>query len=207
MNFKKIALALAIASSFGAQAAEPATSEYLTQFQAAGFAASDDGQAAVYADFLASASEGNVAYVFQESKGLVDAGSVAFVTQANGMNYATVVQSGMGALAFVNQVGGGAMNRAMIFQKETGDTVRITDLSADDSVDALAATELGGRVLSKNGNVALISQTGDAFENNAFIYQNGSSNFAAISQTGATTNFAYITQNGVGGSVAYISQK
>jgi len=207
MNFKKIALALAIASSFGAQAAEPAGSDYLTQFQVAGFAASDDGQAAVYADFLASGSDGNVAYVFQQSVGQVDAGSVAFVTQANGMNYATVVQSGMGALAFVNQVGGGAMNRAMIFQKETGDAVRITDLTADASVDALAATELGGRDLSINGNVALISQIGDAAENNAFIYQNGSSNFAAISQTGTTTNFAYITQNGLVGSVAYILQK
>jgi hypothetical protein len=203
MNFKKIALALAVASSFAAQAAEPAAADYLTQFQSAEFFA-DGAQAAVYTDFLAAATDGNTAYVFQN--GGEAAGSVAFVTQADGANYAAVIQSGVGALAYVNQIGGGALNKAMIMQVETGETARETALTATSSVDQLAAAELGGRELSVTGNVALVSQVAGDAENSAFIYQNGTSNFAAVSQTGNVANFAYVTQMGAG-SVAYILQK
>ena len=204
MNFKKIALALAVASSFAAQAAEPAAADYLTQFQSAEFFA-DGAQAAVYTDFLAAAAEGNTAYVFQN--GGEAGGSVAFVTQADGANYAAVIQSGQGALAYVNQIGGGAaLNKAMIMQVETGENVRTADLTATSSVDQLAAAELAGRELSLTGNVALVSQVAGDAENSAFIYQNGTSNFAAVSQTGNVANFAYVTQMGLG-SVAYVLQK
>ena len=204
MNFKKIALALAVASSFAAQAAEPATAAYLTAFQADGYIAGG-AQAAVYTDFLAAAAEGNTAYVFQDN-GAADAGSVAFVTQADGANYASVLQSGMGALAYVNQSGGAALNKAMIMQVETGEAARETTLTATSSVDELAANELEARTLSLTGNVALVSQVAGDAENSAVIYQNGTSNFAAVSQTGNVANFAYVTQMGVG-SVAYVLQK
>jgi hypothetical protein len=203
MNFKKIALALAVASSFAAQAAEPATAAYLTAFQADGYIAGG-AQAAVYTDFLAAAAEGNTAYVFQN--GGETAGSVAFVTQDAGANYASVLQSGMGALAYVNQVGGAALNKAMIMQVETGEAARETTLTATSSVDELAANELEARTLSLTGNVALVSQVAGDAENSAVIYQNGTSNFAAVSQTGNVANFAYVTQMGVG-SVAYVLQK
>jgi len=205
MNFKKIALALAVASSFAAQAAEPAAADYLTAFQEAGYIVGD-AQAAVYTDFLAAAAEGNTAYVFQDN-GAADAGSVAFVTQADGANYASVLQSGMGALAYVNQVGGASMNKAMIMQVETGETARTTELTSTSSVDELAGAELAERTLSLTGNVALVSQVAGDAENSAFIYQNGTSNFAAVSQTaGIVANYAYVTQMG-SGSVAYVLQK
>jgi hypothetical protein len=201
MNFKKIALALAIAASFGAQAADLD----LTAFQEKNFAASADGQAAVYADFTAAATAGNTAYVFQ-SNGGADAGSLAFVTQTDGANYAAVVQSGMGALAYINQIGGAAQNRAMVFQIETGSAARTTALTATSSVDDLAKAELAAVTLSKDGNVALVSQVAGDSANSAFIYQSGTSNFAAVSQTGNVANFAYVTQVGAG-SLAYVVQK
>lgn len=201
MNFKKIALVVAMASSFAAHSAELD----LTAFQAADFFA-DGAQAAVYEDFLAAAPEGNIAYVFQ-TNGEAEAGSVAFVSQTDGGNYAAVVQSGMGALAFVKQVGGASVNRAMVFQNETGETARTTTLSDTSSVDTLAATELATKTLSVDGNAALISQVAGDAENSAFIYQSGTANFAAVSQTNnGVANQAYITQVGAG-SLAFISQK
>lgn len=200
MNFKKIALVVAMASSFAAHA-ELA----LTDFQDAAFFA-DGAQAAVYEDFLAAAPEGNIAYIFQ-TNGEAEAGSVAFVSQTDGANYAAVVQSGMGALAFVKQVGGASVNRAMVFQNETGEAARTTSLSDASSVDTLAATELATKTLSVDGNAALISQVAGDAENSAFIYQSGTANFAAISQTNnGVANQAYITQVGAG-SLAFISQK
>lgn len=200
MNFKKIALVVAMASSFAAHA-----ELVMTDFQDAAFFA-DGAQAAVYEDFLAAAPEGNTSYVFQ-TNGEAEAGSVAFVSQTDGGNYAAVVQSGMGALAFVKQVGGASVNRAMVFQNETGETARTTELTDADSVDSLAATELTGVVLSATGNVALVSQVAGDAENSAFIYQSGTANFAAISQTNnGVANLAYITQVGAG-SLAFISQK
>jgi hypothetical protein len=200
MNFKKIALVVAMASSFAAHA-----ELVLTDFQDATFIAGD-AQATVYEDFVAAAPEGNTAYVFQGAAD-VDAGSVAFVSQTDGANYAAVVQSGMGALAFVKQVGGASVNRAMVFQNETGDVARTTTLSETASVDTLAATELTTKTLSVGGNAALISQVAGDEENSAFIYQNGTTNFAAVSQTNnGVVNLAYITQMGTG-SLAFISQK
>jgi hypothetical protein len=201
MNFKKIALVVAMASSFAAHA-----ELVLTDFQDATFIAGD-AQAAVYEDFVAAAPEGNTAYVFQGTADDADAGSVAFVSQTDGANYAAVVQSGMGALAFVKQVGGASVNRAMVFQNETGDVARTTTLSDTASVDTLAATELTTKTLSVGGNAALISQVAGDEENSAFIYQNGTNNFAAVSQTNnGVVNLAYITQMGAG-SLAFISQK
>jgi len=207
MNFKKIALALAIASSFGAQAADLD----LTPYQAPAYAATAEGQAGVYADFLAATPDGNVAYIFQSTIADADAGSLALVSQSGGNNYAAVIQSGMGALSFVKQDGTGSeggKNKAFIVQKETGETKReYNDVTADSDVDGLAAIEMAARTLSLGGNVALVSQTSSGNGNNsAEIYQFNSKNFAAIVQTGGDNpNYAYINQGG-SADLAYVTQ-
>jgi len=209
MNFKKIALALAVVSSFAVQAAEPAPLTYLTQFQTDGYAITSAGQTTVYADMNDSTTESNTAYVFQ-SNGGADAGSVGYVVQAGGFNYAAVIQSGMGSLGYISQAAGtatGGMNKAMITQLETGETARTSgDLDEKASASEMAASELKERSLSLTGNVAFVSQTGGALDSTAVIYQTGTQHFAAIAQEGTSTNFAYVTQTGVGG-FAYINQK
>lgn len=207
MNFKKIALALAVVSSFAAQAAEPADLAYLTQFQADGYAISAAGQAAVYNDMNGSTTESNTAYVFQ-SNGGADAGSVGYVVQAGGFNYAAVIQSGLGAMAYISQGGTstGGMNKAMITQIETGETTRSSKLDETAKASELAASELETRDLSLLGNFAIVSQTNGAADSTAVIFQTGTQHFAAITQEGTTANFAYVTQTGVGG-FAYINQK
>jgi len=157
MNFKKIALALAVVSSFAVQAAEPAPLTYLTTFQTDGYANSAAGQTAVYADMNDSTTESNTAYVFQ-SNGGADAGSVGYVVQAGGFNYAAVIQSGMGAMAIISQGGTstGGMNKAMITQIETGETTRSSKLGDDAKASELAASELETRDLSLLGNFAIV---------------------------------------------------
>jgi len=200
MNFKKIALALAIASSFGAHAELT-----LTDYQ--GSNAAVEGQETLYADFTSAATEGNTAYVFQQGGASgTTGGSLALVNQTDGANYAMVVQSGIGALAFVNQTGGGAQNKIMIMQVETGSTTRTTTLSDASVVATLAATELSTRSLSVGGNAVLAQQTAGDAANSGFVYQNGTNNFAALVQTGNVANFAYITQY-ASGSAALIKQQ
>jgi len=219
MNFKKIALALAVASSFSAQAADAlAPLTQLTPFQADGYAISAAGQTSIYQDMVDAPS--NAAYVFQ-SNGGAEAGSVAMVFQtgaADLVNYAAVTQSGMGALAVVSQTAGttsGGSNKAMVTQLEEGANARtatLDSLGGPDSitavsVDGLAIAELGARALSTTANAALVSQVGGALDNFAYIFQTGTQHFAAISQTsGGANNYAYAVQTGVGG-FAYIVQK
>jgi hypothetical protein len=117
-----------------------------------------------------------------------------------------VVQSGIGALAFVNQTGGGAQNKIMIMQVETGSTTRTTTLTDTANVATLAATELSTRSLSVGGNAVLAQQTAGDSVNSGFVYQNGTNNFAALVQTGNVANFAYITQI-ASGSAALIKQQ
>jgi hypothetical protein len=128
------------------------------------------------------------------------------VIQTDAANYAMVVQSGIGALAFVNQTGGGAQNKIMIMQVETGSTTRTTTLTDTANVATLAATELSTRSLSVGGNAVLAQQTAGDSVNSGFVYQNGTNNFAALVQTGNVANFAYITQI-ASGSAALIKQQ
>ncbi len=212
MNFKKIALVVAMASSFSAHA-------YLDDLTAIvsekGFVAAQEISEAsdtAYGDFLTAETEANQAYVLQEDNGATTAvgGGVAYVSQTDGFNYAIVLQSGASGLTYVKQTGGGSeLNKAMVVQIDTGTaarTIDVTELEIDDAGETLAAAEIATRELSLVGNVALIDQTGGDALNTAVIYQNGTKNFAAIVQVANAENNAFIGQFGTG-MVAYVVQK
>lgn len=199
MNFKKIALVVAMASSFAAHADIDITSADYTTAGAVLAA-----QVVVVPELLNTVA-GNTAYVIQEG---VDAGgNVAYISQTDTGNYAAVLQQGMGALAFVTQ-SGTAGNRAVVVSIDaTGTTPRADGLDvATANVADLAKAEILAASLSSTGNVALLTQVADAESNTAYIYQNGTNNFAAITQTaGAAPNVAVVSQLG-GGNRAYIAQ-
>jgi hypothetical protein len=216
MNFKKIALVAALTASFGAQAAL----EDIT-----GFAANDmvSGEeiatlsTTVYGDYLDATGDGlNTAYVIQTS-GLVTTatgGSLAYINQVDGNNYAIVMQQGQVGLAYVNQTGGTPSNKAFVVQIDTdagGSAPRsidlLVDIGAKTAADFAQAEFKTPTALTTSGSVAFISQVADVEANTALVYQNGSKLIAAVSQeSGAIASDAYIIQVGAG-MRAYISQK
>lgn len=198
MNFKKIALVVAMASSFAAHADIDITDPAYTTAEAVITA-----QAVVVPELLNTVT-GNTAYVIQE--GAEAGGSVAYISQTDFGNYAAVLQQGVGALAFVTQSGENG-NRAVIVSIDpTADTAREAGLAVGSNVVELAEAEIVAADLSLTGNVALLTQVAEAESNTAYIYQNGTKNFAAIVQTaGAAANVAVISQLG-DGNRAYIVQ-
>ncbi len=205
MNFKKIALVVAMASSFAAHA-QVALDDTSTLTAAGAVAAA---QEAVLTEALDSTSEGNIAYVIQEGDDVVTpSGNVAYVSQEGEGNYAAVLQQGIGALAYVFQSGADG-NRAIVISKDsTNQTARDEGLGAATEVEALAEEEILGAVLSAiGGNVQLVSQTSDGANNIAYLYAEGTNNFAAVSQTAsAAANLAIISQLG-DGNRAFVMQK
>ena len=131
MNFKKIALVLALSSGFAAHA--DVLSD-LTALTVPGFVAAEVLSASggtVYQDFLAFTPAGNTAYVLQDSNQTeakpavaaipangdtpavaavpavpseaLDGGSVAYVVQQDAGNFAVVMQQGKSGFAYINQ--------------------------------------------------------------------------------------------------------
>jgi len=198
MNFKKIALVVAMAASFGAHADIVITDAVYT---AAGAVAA--AQDAVVPELLNTVA-GNTAYVIQE--GVEAGGNVAFISQTDFGNYAAVLQQGMGALAFVTQSGENG-NRAVVISKDASSAVpRAEGLAIDSVVADLAAAEIVAVALSADGNVALVKQEATGESNTGYIYQEGTKNFAAIVQTaGVAANVAVVSQLG-DGNRAYIVQ-
>jgi hypothetical protein len=217
MNFKKIALVVAMAASFGSHAA---VLDILDDFKGAGVVAAesmDDTSTTAYADFLAiDDADGNVAYVIQSNGAIPDGGtagaggSIAFVNQVDGNNYAIVMQQGVSGLVYVNQVGGTPINKAYVVQIDTGTTARTADLVTLGSRTAtdIAQTEFTApTTLTTSGSFVVISQTADVETNAALVYQNGTKLFAAVSQeSGTAPGSANIVQVGAG-MRAYIRQE
>lgn len=198
MNFKKIALVVAMASSFAAHADIDITDATYTT-EGAVVAA----QAVVVPELLNSVG-GNTAYVIQE--GVAEGGNVAYISQTDFGNYAAVLQQGMGALAFVTQSGENGNRAVVVSIDASGATPRATGLEVTSSVVDLAKAEIVAADLSGTGNVALVTQVAEAESNTAYIYQNGTNNFAAIVQTaGTAANVAVVSQLG-DGNRAYIVQ-
>ncbi|OYU32174.1 MAG: hypothetical protein CFE39_04275 [Comamonadaceae bacterium PBBC2] len=204
MNFKKIALVVAMASSFAAHADVDMTDT--SALTGAGAVAA--AQELVLPE-LVNTPEGNVAYVIQEGDAVVSpAGNVAYVSQEGSGNYAAVLQQGIGALAYVVQIGADG-NRAVLISKDPNNqTAREEGLGEGTDVSALAEAEILGAVLSSvGGNVQLLSQTSDGAGNTAYMYAEGTNNFAAIVQNAtAAANLAIISQLG-DGNRAFIKQQ
>ena len=207
MNFKKIALVVAMASSFAAHAEIDLTDT--SALTATGAVAA--AQEAIMGDPLDNATEGNIAYVIQEGDDVVTpSGNVAYVSQEGGGNYAAVLQQGIGALAYVFQTGADG-NRAIVISKDSvNQLAREEGLGAETDVVLLAEDEilgLGALLSSIGGNVQLVSQTSEGANNIAYLYAEGTNNFAAVSQTAAeAANLAIISQLG-DGNRAFIMQK
>lgn len=205
MNFKKIALVVAMASSFAAHAEIDLTDT--SALTATGAVAA--AQESIMADTLDLATEGNIAYVIQEGDDVVTpSGNVAYVSQEGGANYAAVLQQGIGALAYVYQTGADG-NRAVVISKDSvNQLAREEGLGVDTAVEELAEAEILGAELSAiGGNVQLVTQTSDGANNIAYLYAEGTNNFAAVSQTAAeAVNLAIISQLG-DGNRAFIMQK
>jgi Rieske Fe-S protein len=213
MNFKKIALVVAIASSFGAHAADLSLATDTTILTTVGAVVAAQPMVVSMLPSTATLADGNTAYVIQE--GVADGGSVAYVSQqGGGPNYAAVLQQGMGALAFVDQNGANASRAVLISIDATGTTPRAVGLAAmygdaaataAETVSELAEKEIAAVGLSADGNVQLVRQLSDNAENTAFIYTKGTNNFAAIDQS-VVANVAVISQIG-DGNRAFILQK
>lgn len=215
MNFKKIALVVAMATSFGAHAAL----EDITGFAANDMVSGEEISTlstTVYGDFLDATGDGlNTAYIIQTSGLITTAtgGSVAYINQVEGNNYAIVMQQGQVGLVYVNQLGGTPANRAFVVQIDTdaGTTPRSIDLAVDigakTAADVAAAEFKTPTVLSTAGSTVFITQTADVETNSAMVYQNGTKLFAAVSQeSGAIPGDAYVVQVGAG-MKAYIRQQ
>jgi len=208
MNFKKIALVVAMASSFAAHAQVDLSSTDLAgSLSAAGAVAA--AQELILGEALNTASEGNQAYVIQEGDSVVSpSGNVAYVSQEGGGNYAAVLQQGIGALAYVYQSGADG-NRAIVISKDsTNQTAREEGLGAETLLVELAEVEILGAALSAiGGNVQLVSQTSEGASNTAYLYAEGTNNFAAVSQAATeAANVAIISQLG-DGNRAFVMQK
>lgn len=215
MNFKKIALVVALSTSFGAHAAL----EDITGFAANDMVSGEEISAlstTVYGDYLDATGDGfNTAYIIQTS-GLLPAapgGSIAYINQVEGNNYAIVMQQGQVGLVYVNQNGGTPANRAFVVQIDTDTTAtaRSVDLTTD--IGAKTATDVAQSefktptTFSTAGSTVFITQTADVETNSAMVYQNGTKLFAAVSQeSGAIGSDAYVVQVGAG-MKAYIRQQ
>lgn len=209
MNFKKLALVAALATSFGAYAADPtfgaltlsATSEYTVE----------DATPEVQAEIAAAAGdevvEGNQAYVVQE--GTAHLAYISQTTDTDG-SFAAILQMGEGALGLIYQTGSAA-NKALIVSigKSTANDAAAYDVADADTTDKL--TTLGKAAIAKtspvavmnaSANVAVINQDSSTGTNSAIIEQNVGtatvdSNFAAIAQTAGTfNNMGMIAQMG-----------
>ena len=211
MNFKKIALVVAMATSFGAHAAL----EDLTALTDATVVADEEISATsgtVYGDFLDATGEGgNVSYVIQSAGATGTGGSIAYVNQIDGNNYAIVMQQGMSGLVYVNQTGGTPANKAYVVQIDTGTAARTLDIAtaigSKTAGDIAQAEFTAPTTLTTAGSVVVISQIADVELNSAVVYQNGTKLFAAVSQeSGTTASDAYIVQVGAG-MKSYIVQK
>lgn len=204
MNFKKIALVVAMASSFAAHAdIDLSDTSALT-----GAGAVAAAQELVLPELLTTV-EGNTAYVIQEGDSVVSpSGNVAYVSQEGVGNYAAVLQQGIGALAYVSQVGADG-NRAILISKDSvNQTAREEGLGAGTEVEVLAEAEILGAVLSAiGGNVQLLTQISEGAGNTAYLYAEGTNNFAAVSQNAtAAANLAIVSQLG-DGNRAFVMQK
>jgi hypothetical protein len=201
-----------MATSFGAHAAL----EDLTALTDATVVADEEISTAsttVYGDFIDATGEGgNVAHVIQ-SAGASPAtgGSIAYVNQIDGNNYAIVMQQGMSGLVYVNQTGGTPANKAFVVQIDTGTAARTLDIAtaigSKTAGDIAQAEFTAPTTLTTAGSVVVISQIADVELNSAVVYQNGTKLFAAVSQeSGTTASDAYIVQVGAG-MKSYIVQK
>lgn len=204
MNFKKIALVVAMASSFAAHAdIDLSDTSALT-----GAGAVAAAQELVLPELLTTV-EGNTAYVIQEGDSVVSpSGNVAYVSQEGVGNYAAVLQQGIGALAYVSQAGADG-NRAILISKDSvNQTAREEGLGAGTEVEVLAEAEILGAVLSAiGGNVQLLTQISEGAGNTAYLYAEGTNNFAAVSQNAtAAANLAIVSQLG-DGNRAFVMQK
>lgn len=202
MTFKKLALVAALATSFGAFAADVGvlptseTSEYTVA----------DAAPLLQAELVAEAAafEGNQAYVVQEGNG-----SVAYINQATEeASFAAIAQVGDGALALIYQTGT-LGNKALIVTRgkvDSGNDAATYDVALADTTDKVATLGKGAllatAVMNADANVALINQVSDAGFNVAYIDQNVGDgavdgNFAAIAQTaGSFNNLGMIAQMG-----------
>jgi hypothetical protein len=204
MNFKKLALIAAMATSLNAFAEGEvgvlppnATSEYTVE----------EAQPLLQAELVSAGAgsatvEGNQAYVVQQGNG-----SLAYISQGTEVgSFAAAVQAGDGALALIYQTGALSSN-ALIVQRGvegSGNDVAQYDVTAADTdvkVVALAKGVLNVTpvyVMNDSANVAIINQNSDAFVNVAYIDQSvGDANFAAIVQVAAAVNnLAMVAQVG-----------
>jgi len=205
MTFKKLALVAALATSFGAYAAD-VTFGALTLADDSAYSVAT-ATPELQAEFAAGTAvvEGNQAYVVQEGTA-----SVAYISQSTEeASFAAIAQVGEGALALIYQTGA-LGNKALIIStgKSTANDPAEYDVSlADTDVKMIALgkaalTKPGVPVMNAGANVAMIHQTSDAGSNSAYIDQNVvtgtvDSNFAAIVQTGGSfNNLGMIAQMG-----------
>lgn len=211
MNFKKIALVLALASSVSAFAQEAPTPSFdLTALASTTNTTAVPAALALLVPFLNVPVTSNTAYVIQQATdSATDVGSMAYVDQSGDVstNFAAVLQQGVGALAYVKQTTLAASNTAILYSNDSvGGTPLTVGLATGTIIDSLAEAEFLAATLVVDGNVQLVEQTDIAGANVAYIYAMGSKNFAAITQSaGVGGNTALISQLG-NGNRAYIKQ-
>ena len=201
MNFKKIALVVAMSASFSVYADIDITSSDFTTKPGAVEAAIE-----TVVPELLNPIEGNTAYTIQEGSD-----NVSYINQGGEANYAAVLQVGSGILGFVLQTVDGGSNNAVIVSKETGTALtRATGLDKDAKVELLAEAEIKNAtpttLLSSVGTTALMFQDAAGGINIGYIFQDGTKNFGAVMQeTALIQNMALISQLG-GNNRAFIRQ-
>lgn len=195
MTFKKLALVAALATSFGAYAADPEFGALTLAGDSAYTIAEVLPQLQAELAATSAAFEGNQAYVLQEGNG-----SLAYIVQGTvAGSYAAIVQGGDGALGLIYQTGD-LGNKALIVSKgeaASGNAVASYDIAladTDTKVIALGKAALVATpVMNAVANVAIVNQiSGDGF-NVAYIDQNvgtatADANFAAVVQNAGTFN-------------------
>lgn len=209
MNFKKIALVVAMASSFAAHADVSLTN--VAPLTASNSVAA--AEALILPDLAALTSDGNAAYVIQEGDGVTEpTANIAYVSQTGTVNYSAVLQDGVGALAYVYQDGtGGNGNTAVLVSKDSTNTAAREDgLNAvtDDAAFLTAAEDeiLAATLTLALGNVQIVYQVDGGGKNTALLYSAGTANFAGVYQSSVDgSNTAIITQQG-DGNRAFIKQ-
>jgi len=209
MNFKKIALVVAMTTSLSAHA----VLDDITGFAANDMVSGEEISAlstTVYGDFVDATIDGtNEAYVIQTSGTVSSAvgGSVAVINQVDGNNYAIAMQQGVNGLVYINQTGGTVINKAFVVQIDTSPIVATTpravnittEIGSKTAPEVATAEFMTPTTLSTNGSTAWIAQVADGSDNTATIYQNGTKLLGIVSQeSGAAAGNAYIVQVGQG---------